>query len=59
MGNVQLKKLFGKTAEQRQRAKVVEGLRAIGAVKRETLFWIDEVVICLSGHCVMMVVIVS
>ena len=43
MGNVQLKKLFGKTAEQRQRAKVVEGLRAIGAVKRETLFWIDEV----------------
>ena len=31
MGNVQLKKLFGRTAEQRQHAKVIEGLRARGS----------------------------
>ena len=43
MGNVQLRKLFGRTAEQRQHAKVVEGLRAIRVAKREALFWIDEV----------------
>ena len=43
MDNVQLKKLFGKTAEQRQHAKIVEGLRAIGLAKREAIFWIDQV----------------
>ncbi|XP_057520696.1 uncharacterized protein LOC130800969 [Amaranthus tricolor] len=43
MGNVQLKKLFGRTVEQRQHVKVVEGLRAIRVAKREALFWIDEV----------------
>ena len=43
MGNVQLRKLFGRTAEQRQHAKLVERLRAIGVAKREALFWIDQV----------------
>ena len=43
MGNVQLKKLFGRTAEQRQHTKVVEGLREIMAAKLEALFWIGEV----------------
>ena len=43
MGNVQFKKLFGSTAEQRKHTKVVEGLRAIGVSKREALFLIDQV----------------
>ena len=38
IGNVQLKKLFGRTAEQRQHTKVSEGLRAIGVAEREALF---------------------
>ena len=43
MGNIQLKKLFGKTAEQRQHAKLMNVLRAIGTAKREAIFWIDKV----------------
>ena len=43
MGNVQLKKLFGRIAEQRQQSKLIEGLREIGTAKREVVFWIDEV----------------
>ena len=43
MGNVKLKKMFGRTAEQRQPNKVIEGLKAIGVAKREALFWIDQV----------------
>ena len=31
--NIQLKKSFGRTAEQRQHSKVVEGLRSIEATK--------------------------
>ena len=43
MGNVQLNELFGRTAEQRQYAKVVDCLKAIGTAKREAIFKIDEV----------------
>ena len=43
IGNVQHKKLFGRTTEQRRHAMIVEGLRAIGVAKREALFWIDKV----------------
>ena len=43
MGNVQLKKLFGKTAEQRQQVKVMNDLMAIATAKREAIFWIDDV----------------
>ena len=38
MGNVQLKKLFRRTAEQRQQAKLMSGLKAIGTPKREAIF---------------------
>ncbi|XP_057533383.1 uncharacterized protein LOC130811201 [Amaranthus tricolor] len=43
IGDVNLKKLFGRTAIQTQPPKVIEGLREIGAVRREALFWIDQV----------------
>ncbi|XP_057530544.1 uncharacterized protein LOC130808979 [Amaranthus tricolor] len=43
MGNVRLKKLFGKTAEQRQQVKLMNGLKAIATAKREAIFWIDDV----------------
>ena len=43
MGNVQLKKLFGRIVEQRQQVKVLNGLKAIGTAKREAIFWIDDV----------------
>ena len=43
MGNVKLKKMYGRTAEQRQPHKVIEGLKAIGVANREALFWIDQV----------------
>ena len=43
MGNVQLKKLFGRTAEQRQQAKLMNCLKAFGTAKRKTIFWIDDV----------------
>ena len=43
MVNVQLKKLFGKTAEQRQQVKVMNGLKAIATAKREAIFRIDNV----------------
>ncbi|XP_057542519.1 uncharacterized protein LOC130820962 [Amaranthus tricolor] len=42
MGNVKLKKMCGRTAEQRQPHKVVEELKAIGVANREALFWIDQ-----------------
>ena len=43
MGNVQLKKLLGRIAEQRQQVKVMKGLKAIATAKREAIFWIDDV----------------
>ncbi|XP_057535333.1 uncharacterized protein LOC130813512 [Amaranthus tricolor] len=43
MGNVQPKKLFGRIFEQRQQAKLMNGLKTIGIAKREAIFWIDEV----------------
>ncbi|XP_057539310.1 uncharacterized protein LOC130817559 isoform X2 [Amaranthus tricolor] len=43
MGNVKLKKMYGRTAEQIQPHKVIEGLKAIGVANREALFWIDQV----------------
>ena len=40
MGNVQLKKLFGRTAEQRQQVKVLNDLKAIGTATPGNILYI-------------------
>lgn len=42
-GNIELKKVFGTTVDQRQQHKVTSGLRKIGTMKPEALTWIDDV----------------